>query len=520
MKRIVLIMVVLALCMTQCKKTKNEAAACHDNIVSIRLDASGGAKTNVDPATGEVAFVDGDEVIVANNGVYVGRLTYDGGLFVGTITNPNSDDYLHFYHLGNAELPTLVAGSSEGCVVDISDQINGLPVISYEHSSERYSSAITTYEAKLKNKCSLVRFEVTTPSDFAATCITGMKNTVSVDFSAASFDYGMINDGKIVLPSGAGSRLAILLPQSEVSKGEDGSAFSGRYRGSRGHVPEISGGEYLTNGIEVVMNTAVQPEGALSGLFTVNSSGKQVAFSKGNLSYVKAGGKWRFLDHQYQVIEQDGGYIGINCSRLEVVTLFEWGQSGYNHGAVSYLPYHTDSEQFDFYVYGDMSNNLYDCTGKADWGYNIISNGGSANKQWRTLKTEEWEYLFNSRPGASTKYARAVVDGMKGLAFLPDDWDLPAGGHFTGGSEAAFEDNTYTVGEWQDMENAGAVFFPYAGYRFNNNSYGTNKYGKMWSSSAKTKYDAYGITYKVKVTLDPKDVHQRNSGVSVRLVCE
>lgn len=520
-KRMLLMLAALVLVLgtTQCKK-RQEVVKYDDNRVNITLDVCRDTKIDVNTVTGAVSFADGDEIIVASGGKYVGRLTYDEGVFSGSISIPEEDDYLHFYNLGNVEITNLEEGVSSGCSVNISDQINSLPVISYGHSSEKFDAGRTSYEALLHNKCALVKFNVATLSDFAATCITGMNNKVTVDFSNASFTYDMENDGKIALASGSGERWAILLPQNEMAAGSEGSAFSGRYIGNRGMVPEIHADDYLNEGIAVIMNTLHNPAGALNGEFTVNSDGKKVVFAKSNLAYIRATHGWMFRNDQYTRVEEEMDNISSNYGNKELCTLFEWGQTGYNHGAETYIPDEINTNQSACYVYGDPNANLYDQTGKADWGYVSIENGGKIYKQWRTLTIDEWDYIFNGRSGAEQKFGRAIIDNnYKGVILLPDEWSAPEGINFISGTAAACTDNSYSLSEWQDMENAGAVFLTYSGYRFNIGVQGTNKYVFLWSSTTKDNWNAY----MVKVTDKLYAFRQRYSkisGLPVRLVCE
>ena len=506
--------------LVQCRKKPNEVIPYNNKEVRITLKVDGGAKTNVNPVTGDVTFEDGDEIIVANNGVYVGKLTYEDGLFSGTIVDPSSDDYLHFYHLGNAELEDLTPGVSSGCTVSIADQINGLPVISYGRSAIKFSSEVTSYSAMLRNRCALAKFNVTTLSSFAATCVSGFKNTVAVDFSSASFSYGMENDGKITLAPGSGERWAILLPQDALGAGDDGSAFSGRYVGYRAAVPEIHANNHIDDGIEVVINTLTQPEGALNGVFAVNGEGKQVVFSKANLSYVIADGEWRFLDEQYTYVEVSG-QISANYADRELVTLFGWGTSGYNHGAVCYEPYLTDGNYENYYAYGDANCNLYDHDGRADWGYNIITNGGGANKQWRTMNNDEWYYIMHDRPDASTKYARLTINKTKGYVIFPDVWDWSVSDQYdlVYGSSSTWKANKLTYEQWQVMEDAGAVFITSSGSRANTNVMYQGSSSDVWSSSAFRDYAAYSERFDY-YGLYLGDVRGQHVGIAVRLVCE
>ena len=227
------------------------------------------------------------------------------------------------------------------------------------------------------------------------------------------------------------------------------------------------------------------------------------------------------MDTQYETIEKHKENIGRWCCNMTTITLFLWGQTGYNHGAKSYMPNDTNTGASSFYAYGQYTNNLYDYTGQADWGYVVITNGGNANKQWRTLKADEWEYLFTQRPGAEQKYGRALIDGThRGVVVLPDNWVEPYDNCFTGGSDVSCEDNSYTISQWIEMEEAGAVFFPYAGYRFEITAKGANQYSFLWSSSA---YNYYKYAYMVNFydkSFYFKNYSDRNLGCSVRLVCE
>ena len=93
----------LLLGMTQCKK--EQVSSSENNGVNITLKVDGGSeKLNVYPATGAVIFTAGDEIYVGNNGKYVGTLTFENGLFQGTIESEDfsTDDFLHFYFVGNS----------------------------------------------------------------------------------------------------------------------------------------------------------------------------------------------------------------------------------------------------------------------------------------------------------------------------------------------------------------------------------------------------------------------------------
>jgi hypothetical protein len=260
MKRINMILMAFAmvLTMTQCKK--NEAAD-QNETVTITLDVkhNNGAKVDVNPTIGTVDFETGDKVYVGSGGKYVGFLTHNGTNFVGNITNPTEGQPLQFYFLGNVTPnETLSAGTSEECSVIISDQTEHLPVISCAPSFENYVSGITAYTGHLLNKCALVKFSVTTPSN-SPVCITGMKNKVTVDFSENTVTPSMDGEGIIMLPAGVGENVekwAILLPQEALEEGEEGSIYSGEgiYTGVRPEIPTITENGYWANGIDLIVS--------------------------------------------------------------------------------------------------------------------------------------------------------------------------------------------------------------------------------------------------------------------------
>ena len=241
-------------------------------------------------------------------------------------------------------------------------------------------------------------------------------------------------------------------------------------------------------------------EGELTGKFTVNSSGKQVCFSQGNLQYIGSADSpyWKFAENQWD-------YLGTKTSQNSTDSnvdrdLFGWATSGYNHGATSYQPYSTNTAYSNYYAYGNASYNLYDQTGKADWGYNAISNGGNTeNSGWRTLTGAEWFYLFDNHIKGW-----ATVNGVGGYVIRPD-----------GVSTAV--SSSYTDSEWATEEAAGSIFLPAAGDRDGNTVANVGIYGHYWSSSTWAENGAYAVNFQSGV-LNPQNAHYRNYGFSVRLV--
>ena len=228
-------------------------------------------------------------------------------------------------------------------------------------------------------------------------------------------------------------------------------------------------------------------QGAITGgHFTVNSTGDKVLFSQGNLQYIGSASTpyWKFADNQWDCL---GTTTGQNSSDQNVDRdLFGWGTSGFNHGAVCYQPWSTSKKHSDYFVYGNSSYNLYDQTGMADWGYNAISNGGNTeNSGWRTLTYDEWRYVFYFRSTPSGKrYAKAKVNNVNGVILLPDGWSTSVYSlNNTNSSNASYTSNVISVTQWPALEQAGAVFLPAAGERFEASVDYFNYIGAYWSAS-------------------------------------
>lgn len=209
-------------------------------------------------------------------------------------------------------------------------------------------------------------------------------------------------------------------------------------------------------------------QGALPGAFSVSAT-KKVYFSQGNLQYRASAKVWRFAENQWNRVgnnnELNGSGHGnvyqdnVRCSNGSIsstytgwIDLFAWGTGN--------APTSLNAPSKTF----------------TDWGVNAISNGGNQANLWRTLTNTEWQYLCTGRTNASMLRSCAKVNGVPGYVFLPDVWVLPSGLSFTPnvspGAGNGWSINTYSVSDWQKMEQNGAVFFPACGYRYNGGSNG------------------------------------------------
>ncbi len=251
------------------------------------------------------------------------------------------------------------------------------------------------------------------------------------------------------------------------------------------------------------------------GTFSV-SADKQVAFSKGNLQYTQSTNTWSFAENQWDMIGTD------NVTGGDVTSDPTYGDSRYGDALadkVDLFGWSTSATNFGV----STSTSSSDYRGSfVDWGTNKI--GSDAPNTWRTLTYNEWEYLLNNRPNASSLKGVAQVNGVNGLIFLPDNWTCPAGVTFKSGFHnnygveyyAAYQ--TFTAAEWSKLEAAGAVFLPAAsGIRFGSFVYNVQSRGYYWSA---TEGSSDGANY-LYFSSDEANMNYnlfRYYGQSVRLV--
>ena len=264
------------------------------------------------------------------------------------------------------------------------------------------------------------------------------------------------------------------------------------------------------------------PAGGVNGLFSLGEN-RQVYFSQGNLQYIGSASNpyWKFADHQWDFLGDNGqGSSASNVNR----DLFGWGTSGYNHGAACYQPWSISENASDYYAYGSLTNDLFDQTGKADWGYNAISNGGNVTNRWRTPTSEEWKYVFDTRITESGyRFAKGKVNNVNGVILLPDDWRPGYYPLFAINQvRATYDVNVIGASEWSALEQHGAVFLPAAGERYGSSlTFGTGYYaagfGSYWASDHMNSNEAMDL-YFYEYNVFPLYGVDRSDGLSVRLV--
>ena len=235
--------------------------------------------------------------------------------------------------------------------------------------------------------------------------------------------------------------------------------------------------------------------------FSISNS-KQVFFSSGNLQYHPANKKWRFAENQTD-------YIGDANTNI----------STYYNGWVDLFGWSGDNGPAEFGV--SASDETIDYYGAfVDWGTNQI--GYDAPNTWRTLTSNEWEYILNSRPNASSLRGIAQVNGVNGLILLPDCWICPSDVKFKSGCHTSFDleysaYQTFTANQWSKMEHAGAIFLPASGYRRETSVFSLEYDGYYSTATKRNNYYANSIIFEP--TSSGRSYYQRlEEGVSVRLV--
>ena len=461
----ILLAVALVLGLAQCKKEQPATPQSEGNVVTITLNVgdNNGSRVNVDPTGNQVTFTDGDQILVASGGKYVGTLTKNGTTFSGSVSEDDLvvGEPLYFYFLGNkADVSQLTAGSSTTCTVNISDQTTeaGLPVISMGRSIDsegrivKYVSGTTSFSSRLYNKCSLMKFNVTTPST-AAICIKGMYNTVTVNFGNPTdegFSYSMNTEdgGLIKMPAidANGETWAIVLPQPALT--ETGEAYTtDGYTGIRPEMDVIQMNKFLDAGFSMTVNTAPAPSheyvdlGLPSGLL------------------------WATCNVGANAPEKYGDYFAWGETEPKATTYY-WSNYRYCNGAYNTLTKYCTSSGCGYNGFTDNLTTLEsrDDAATAYWG-----------SDWRMPTKEEWEELL-----AKTTVAWTQQNSVDGLLFTAKNGSgnslfLPAAGRQTeegfnsmGGFYWSSSLSLYTDGQ----NNAGVLnFFSWGhfmanGYRY------------------------------------------------------
>ena len=197
--------------------------------------------------------------------------------------------------------------------------------------------------------------------------------------------------------------------------------------------------------------------------------------------------------------------------------------SGQPHGAISYEPWSTSTNNSEYWAYGNQYDHLNPTNGEvgqADWGYNAISNGGDQNQIWQTLTSTEWKCVFLYRETDSgIRFAKARINDCNGVILLPDDWNnayYPL--KKTDEPSANYTSNPINLSDWyESLEAHGAVFLPASGYRTDTTMHDANSRSFYWSSETAYNHLSYALDLRTN-NLEPISTTNRSNGAAVRLV--
>ena len=255
MKRMTYFVMALALVLgfTQCKKEQVNTPENETKTVNITLNVGGnggGSRHDINTTTGAVDFEDGDVIYVGDGSTYIGTLTRNGGVFSGSINEPNDGTEIYFYFVGGlTPSSTPEAGTTPSFTVDISDQSTKMPVLSCNHVT--YHPGTTSYSCKLENQCALVKF--TTASTTAPVHVGGLYTGATINFGTET--PGITNNGTtgfVALNSkSATEKWAVLLPQTGFVDAEAAIAHVG-YTTT---IPTIAADGFVTGDAAISIST-------------------------------------------------------------------------------------------------------------------------------------------------------------------------------------------------------------------------------------------------------------------------
>lgn len=246
----------------------------------------------------------------------------------------------------------------------------------------------------------------------------------------------------------------------------------------------------------------------------------KVYFSRGNLQYRASTKTWRFAPYQWMVIGEDNAMISDTYDGW--IDLFGWGTGD--------APTKSSRQDADYATF-------------TDWGDNVIVNGSAEPGVWRTLESDEWDYLFHGRPNAAKLFGYMTImvsddNQIEGVFLLPDDWDASSAiasvlktaedqgfvwndeyYRWLGPEHAAANCKLSSYYQWMLLERAGVVFLPVKHYREGTTIYngGISSY---WSA---TPYEGEDKGRASSIILRPDELilayyNRKYSGRSVRLV--
>ena len=397
----------------------------------------------------------------------------------------NADGILDFYHIG------------------------GLLRLDITEADAATSKIIVSF-SDIANVCGTYTVSGAGTDDVSVSLLSGDGNTLT--FTGVSVSSG---ETWVNIPLPKGTPLTTITVKTFNSSSEELQSVDKR-------IAWASVGR--TKAKQFVIDMSASGDGALSGEFSVSSTTK-VRFAQGNLqavigtgisNYIATASEWKFAENQYDFIGNAAGNTSLAVGTI--VDLFGWVGTSASYDSYGLC---TNTSYNNAY-YGTSASDAI----KTDWGSipGVVSSYGDG---WFTLTSTQWNYLFTQRANASSLYGQCQISTangtVTGMLILPDNWTKPSNCTVTPGT-GAFDRITYSAtassgasNAWCDMEAAGAVFLPAAGYRSGVSVGNVGSYGYYWSSSVYYGNYAYSV-YFYSGYLNPQYYYRRCDGFSVRLV--
>lgn len=500
-----------------------------DNIVTLTTTVGFNetATTRALDASGHKTFAIGDQIAViykntSNQTVKaVSNALTSGGTasatFTVTLVNPATDSSVRYIYpaaMAKESIATDAAIDDAGTVNydALVSQDGTLATLGSKFDLAIYDGKLTNgalpASATLENKLAICAY---TLKDNQGTDDTSDDVDITGSITGLTFSDGT-NSYAVTRSAAAGPIYVAIRPTTSANI----KIFS--TTGATIYKKSLTGKSYAAgNGYPISLKMDEQKL-ALGGFFTVNSEGKTVFFSKGNVQITgekNFGVSWtyKFATHQYDIIgNAEANTTIIANSMLDpypgTVDLFGWSSNNENN--------------YNFYginnsvLYSDYSGDF------RDW-------GGKFTDPWRTPTKDEWTYLFNTRSTGSTvfgttsaRYALATINtdgsGVNGMILFPDGINIASTEVTTAGTVNSKSNFTTkcTTAKWNALEAKGCVFLPAAGKRIGVTVSNVGSEGYYWSATSETN-KASGASFSSSAVAPAND-YDRWNGCSVRLV--
>lgn len=496
-----------------------------DNIVTLTTTVGFNetATTRALDASGHKTFAIGDQIAViykntSNQTVKaVSNALTSGGTasatFTVTLVNPATDSSVRYIYpaaMAKESIATDAAIDDAGTVNydALVSQDGTLATLGSKYDLAVYDGKLTNgalpASATLENKLAICAY---TLKDNKGTDDTSDDVDITGSITGLTFSDGT-NSYAVTRSAAAGPIYVAIRPTTSANI----KIFS--TTGATIYKKSLTGKSYAAgNGYPISLKMD-EDKFAIGGFFTINSEGKKVYFSKGNVQFTR-NGSWssKFATYQYDII----GNAEANTTIIANSTLSSYP------GTVDLFGWSTDNK----YNYYGINNSVLDNT---DYSGNFKDWGETRKDPWRTPTKDEWTYLFNTRSSGSTvfgtssaRYTLATINtdgsGVNGMILFPDGINIASSEVTTAGTVNSYSNFTTKckTAQWNALEAKGCVFLPAAGKRIGVTVSNVGSEGYYWSATSGDNYQAYGASFSSS-DVAPANSYNYSNGCSVRLV--